>query len=99
MGGKTGTAQVSGKGDFALYVGFGPLRPGQMPEYVISVIIEDVGQFGGDVAAPVARAVFDGLADPAQPPVIESRPATPLPSGASEATEPVDEPATEGTDG
>jgi len=101
VGGKTGTAQVSGKGDFALYVGFGPVVTGRMPEYVVSVIVEDVGQFGGDVAAPVARAVFDGLADPATLPMIESRPATPLPSGSTEATEPVDDTTTttEGTDG
>jgi penicillin-binding protein 2 len=64
IAGKTGTAQVTGKGDFALYVGFGPVRPGQDPEYVVSVILEDVAQFGGEVAAPVARAVFDGLRDP-----------------------------------
>ncbi len=99
VGGKTGTAQVSGKGDFALYVGFGPVRPGQMPEYVVSVIIEDVGQFGGDVAAPVARAVFDGLRDPAMLPMIDSRPATPLPATSAEADDSAtSDPVTEGSD-
>jgi penicillin-binding protein 2 len=80
IAGKTGTAQVTGKGDFALYVGFGPVRPGQQPEYVISVILEAVDQFGGEVAAPVARAVFDGLANPALLPVVNSTEATPLPT-------------------
>ncbi len=99
VAGKTGTAQVSGKGDFALFVAFGPVRPGREPEYVVSVVVEDVAQFGGTVAAPVARAVFDGLANPAMLPMVPSRPATPLPSGSTEATEPIDDPTTEGTDG
>jgi len=78
IAGKTGTAQVAGKGDFALYVGVGPVRPGAVPEYVISVVVEDVGAFGGEVAAPVARAVFDGLRDPALLPMIEATPASPI---------------------
>ncbi len=81
IAGKTGTAQVAGKGDFALYVGFGPVRPGQSPEYVVSVILEDVAQFGGEVAAPVARAVFDGLRDPMLlPPVPSATEARPTPT-------------------
>jgi len=102
IAGKTGTAQVTGKGDFAWYVGFGPVRQGQMAEYVVSVIIEaaegSTGGFGGDLAAPVARRMFDGLSGQVPLPMVDSRQATPLPSGSSEATEPVDEP-TEGTDG
>ena len=98
IAGKTGTVQRDGERDSALYVGFGPVRPGQTAEYVVSIYIEEVG-FGGDIAAPVARAVFDGLANPAMLPMVESRQATPLPSGSAEATEPVDEPATEGAEG
>lgn len=78
VAGKTGTAQVAGKGDFALYVGFGPVLANQTPQYAVSVIFEDVGQFGGDVAAPVARAVFDGLRDPLLLPAVPSTEATPV---------------------
>jgi len=85
IAGKTGTAQVTGKGDYALYVGFGPVRPGQDPEYVVSVIFEDVGQFGGDVAAPVARAVFDGLSNQVPFPAVSSTEATPVPSSSTAA--------------
>ncbi len=99
IAGKTGTAQVSGKGDFALFVAFGPVLPGRAPEYVVSVVVEDVAQFGGTVAAPVARAVFDGLSDPTMLPMVDSRQATPLPAGSTEATEPEDDPTSEGTDG
>ena len=80
IAGKTGTAQVYGKGDSALYVGIGPVRAGQNPEYVIAVIYEDVDQFGGEVAAPVARAVFDGLSNQVPLPLVETVPATPEPS-------------------
>ena len=103
IAGKTGTAQVDGKGDFAWYVGFGPVQQGRAAEYVVSVIIEaaegSTGGFGGDIAAPVARRMFDGLSGQVALPVVDSRQATPLPAGSTEATEPVDDPTTEGTDG
>lgn len=58
VAGKTGTAQVFGKQDTAVFVGFGPVAS---PKYVVSVVMEEAG-FGGSAAAPVARRVFDGLA-------------------------------------
>lgn len=101
VAGKTGTAQVEGKGAFAWYVGFGPVRQGQMAEYVVTVIVEadegSTGGFGGEIAAPVARRMFDGLSGQVPLPMVESTQATPLPSGGGEATEPVEEPTTEGT--
>ena len=53
---------------------------------MIAVIYEDVDQFGGEVAAPVARAVFDGLSNQVPLPHVAaapwprpSRPSTPRP--------------------
>lgn len=58
VAGKTGTAQVTGKQDTAVFVGFAPAND---PQYVVAVFMEEAG-FGGSVAAPVARRIFDGLA-------------------------------------
>src|SRR4051794_20820250 len=55
---KTGTAQVTGKEDTAVFAAFGPA---DSPQYAVSIFIEEAG-FGGEVAAPVARRIFDGLA-------------------------------------
>jgi penicillin-binding protein 2 len=80
IAGKTGTAQVTGQGDFAWFTGFGPVLPGQQPQYVVTVLLEAVGQFGGEVSAPVVRAVFDGLRDPMLLPAVPADQATPVPS-------------------
>jgi penicillin-binding protein 2 len=58
VAGKTGTAQVTGKQDTALFAGF---APADNPQYAISVVMEESG-FGGTAAVPVARRVFDQLA-------------------------------------
>jgi penicillin-binding protein 2 len=58
VAGKTGTAQVNGKQDTALFVGIAPV---ENPQYVVAVVMEQSG-FGGAVAAPVARRIMDGLA-------------------------------------
>jgi penicillin-binding protein 2 len=58
VAGKTGTAQVTGKQDTALFVGFGPAAT---PQYVVAVVMEEAG-FGGSAAAPVARRILQGLA-------------------------------------
>lgn len=55
--GKTGTAQVAGKDDFALYVGFAPYDD---PRYCVAVVIEQGGG-GGAVATSAARAVMASL--------------------------------------
>jgi penicillin-binding protein 2 len=54
---KTGTAQVTGKAPTAL---FGAYGPAPAPAYAISVLLEESG-YGGAVAAPVARRLFDVL--------------------------------------
>lgn len=64
VAGKTGTAQVFGKQDTALFVGFAPV---ESPEYVVSIVMEESG-FGGEIAAPVARRILEGIAgEPPQP--------------------------------
>ena len=52
---KTGTAQVVGKQDTALFVAFGPVTD---PRYAVTVVMEESG-FGAAAAAPVARRIFD----------------------------------------
>lgn len=54
IGGKTGTAQVSGGSDTALFVGFAPYDD---PEIVVSVVVENGHQ--SSRASEVAKAVFD----------------------------------------
>jgi penicillin-binding protein 2 len=57
LAGKTGTAQVSGKQDTALFAAFGPTSD---PRYAVTVVIEEAG-FGASAAAPVARRIFDQI--------------------------------------
>ena len=67
MAGKTGTAQVNGKADTSLFVGFGPAIAGTPANYVISVVIPEAG-FGGDVAAPLAFRIMQPVSQGAVPP-------------------------------
>lgn len=63
---KTGTAEVNGKADMALFAGFGPWPE---PRYAFAVVLEESG-FGGVAAAPVVRRFFDWVvadADPIEP--------------------------------
>jgi penicillin-binding protein 2 len=57
VAGKTGTSQVAGRENFALFAAFGPVFD---PQYALSVVMEEAG-FGGEHAAPVARRIFDVL--------------------------------------
>jgi penicillin-binding protein 2 len=66
VGGKTGTAQVEGKTDTALFVGIAPF---EAPRYVGVAVLEESG-FGATAAAPVIRRVFQALADPATAPTV-----------------------------
>lgn len=54
---KTGTAQVNGKAPTAVFGAFGPAPA---PQFAVSVLLEESG-YGGSVAAPVARRLFDVL--------------------------------------
>jgi len=55
IAGKTGTAQVGGKQDTALFTAFAPSND---PRYAVTVVMEEAG-FGAASAAPVARRIFD----------------------------------------
>ena len=64
---KTGTAEMRGKADNALFAGFAPVPE---PRYAFAVVMEESG-FGGVAAAPVARRFFEwvlaGQASPTGP--------------------------------
>jgi len=57
VAGKTGTAQVKGKDDYALFACYAPAAA---PKYAVVVIIEQGGH-GGSVAAPAARQIMSKL--------------------------------------
>ncbi len=65
LAGKTGTAQVRGKQDSALFAAFGPVNN---PQFAIAVVLEEAG-FGGSAAAPVARRILEGSLGTAPTPV------------------------------
>ncbi len=55
--GKTGTAQVAGKDDYAWFVGY---APAEKPQYVVAVVIEQGGH-GGSIAGPAGRQILASL--------------------------------------
>jgi penicillin-binding protein 2 len=64
---KTGTAEVQGKADTAIFAAYGPApdpsKPntaGAVPRYAMSIVLEQSG-FGGANAAPVVAKVFTKL--------------------------------------
>lgn len=57
VAGKTGTAQVAGKDDYAWFVGY---APASKPKYAVAVIVEEGGH-GGSVAGPAARQILAAL--------------------------------------
>jgi penicillin-binding protein 2 len=63
--GKTGTSEVFGQRDHALYAGYGPVND---PEIAIAVIVEN-GGFGAESAVPIAHQVFKAYFGPQKQPV------------------------------
>jgi penicillin-binding protein 2 len=59
VAGKTGTAEVVGKQDFAWFVCYAPI---ENPEYIIVVMLEQAGG-GSSSAAPVAVKILNYLYD------------------------------------
>lgn len=57
VAGKTGTAQVRGKQDSAVFAAF---APAENPQYAVAVVLEEAG-FGGATAAPVARRILESI--------------------------------------
>lgn len=58
MAGKTGTAEVANNLNQAWFIGFAPY---DNPKYAVAVSIEKSTEFGGTVAAPIARDVLQDL--------------------------------------
>jgi len=67
--GKTGTAQVNGKADTSVFVGWGPADIGSVPRYAISSIIPESG-FGGDVSAPLVMSIMQAISNGTVPQVL-----------------------------
>jgi penicillin-binding protein 2 len=87
VAGKTGTAQKNDELDYGLFVGMGPVMGGGSPAYVATSVFEASGQFGGTIAAPPIRQVFDVISGQvAMPPVPNSYLATPNGAGAPMAS-------------
>ncbi|MBC7333367.1 MAG: penicillin-binding protein 2 [Actinobacteria bacterium] len=55
VAGKTGTAEIVGKQDYAWFVSYAPV---ENPKYVICVMLEEAGG-GGASAAPVAEKIYE----------------------------------------
>nr|WP_237565599.1 penicillin-binding protein 2 [Ornithinimicrobium cavernae] len=58
VAGKTGSAESFGESSTAWYASYGPTTD---PQYAVVVVVEE-GGFGGEVAAPAARQIWDVLA-------------------------------------
>lgn len=76
IAGKTGTAQVAGKTDYAWYIAYAPADD---PQVVVAVLVEQGGG-GGKVAAPVARRILEAYFPQAPPAVTEPAPGTAAPA-------------------
>lgn len=63
VAGKTGTAQVANKGDYAWFVGYAPF---ESPQYAVALLVEQGGG-GGTVAAPAVRQIFGAIFDEPMP--------------------------------
>ncbi|MDO5043922.1 MAG: penicillin-binding transpeptidase domain-containing protein, partial [Coriobacteriia bacterium] len=59
IAGKTGTAEVANKGDYAWFIGYGPY---ESPDYLVAMIVEQGGG-GGTAAAPAVRQIFGDIFD------------------------------------
>ena len=75
VAGKTGTAEVDGKADTALFAAFGPVN---QPKYAVLAVLEESG-FGADAAVPLVRQVFEQIRNP-------SRQVAPVPDNGTPAT-------------
>lgn len=68
IAGKTGTAEILGRADNSMFVGFGPSGSARFgtainePEYVIAVVLEEAG-FGSKQAAPMVARIFKAISE------------------------------------
>jgi penicillin-binding protein 2 len=68
VAGKTGTAQVASQ-DYgnALFASYGAVNNPYGPRFAVTAIIENTPLYGGQVAAPLARSIYDVIALPVWP--------------------------------
>ena len=66
MAGKTGTAQVQGKADTSVFVGWGPATGFVLPQYTMATVLPEAG-FGNEAAAPLVASVLKPVSDNAIP--------------------------------
>ncbi len=64
IAGKTGSAQVAGKGPTSVFASF---FPADNPQYVVLAVVEE-GGYGADIAAPIVRQVIEHMLNPTAPP-------------------------------
>jgi penicillin-binding protein 2 len=64
IAGKTGSAQVAGKGPTSEFASF---FPADNPQYVVLAVVEE-GGYGADIAAPIVRQVIEHIVNPTAPP-------------------------------
>jgi penicillin-binding protein 2 len=57
VAGKTGTAQVAGKGATSVFAGY---FPAAQPQYVVVALVEEAG-YGAEIAAPIVRHVIETM--------------------------------------
>ncbi len=60
IAGKTGSAQVAGKGPTSWFVSY---FPADAPRYVVLAVVEE-GGYGADIAAPIVRQVIEHMVTP-----------------------------------
>ena len=59
IAGKTGTAQTGRNGELdAWFIAF---APAEAPQVAVAVVVERTNQYGGQVAAPIARDVMQAV--------------------------------------
>lgn len=63
VAGKTGTAQVAGKADTAVFAAF---APAEAPQLAVAAFLEESG-FGGVAAAPLVRRILEPVAEGTPP--------------------------------
>jgi penicillin-binding protein 2 len=81
IGGKTGTAEVFGKGDTSWLVTWGPTYKKQghtRAKFVMVGMVEQAGT-GATAAAPMLKRVWDGILGTQRPVIPHARPETALP--------------------
>jgi penicillin-binding protein 2 len=79
LGGKTGTAEVFGKQDTSWLAAWGPSGNDGRPKLVVVGMIEE-GGLGAYAAAPMVRALYDGMLGVTGSALPGGRPATTLPA-------------------